>query len=100
MWKHLEHQNIVPIVGITSTPLQLISEWMPGGDLTEYIKEYPDVDRLDLVGAPPAVFGPTLTLTISYVISPGAFTFSTPAMWFTVISRECVMVPNPVSPLY
>lgn len=51
MWKRLAHPNIVPLLGITSTPLQLISEWMPGGDLTEYIKKNPDVDRLDLVGA-------------------------------------------------
>jgi hypothetical protein len=49
----LEHKNIVPLLGITLAPLQLISDWMPGGDLTEYIKKDPDVDRLDLVGAFP-----------------------------------------------
>ena len=56
MWKHLDHQNVVPLLGITSTPLQLISEWMPGGVLTEYIKKNPGVDRLGLVGVLPVIF--------------------------------------------
>ena len=52
VWKHLAHPNIVPLLGITSTPLQLISEWMPCGGLIEYVREIPDVDRLGLVGVP------------------------------------------------
>ena len=51
MWKYLKHPNIVPFLGITSAPRQLISEWMPGGDLLGYIEGHPDADRLDLVGA-------------------------------------------------
>ena len=50
MWKRLDHQNLVPLLGITSTPLQLISEWMPNGNLLEYIRSHPDTDRLGLVG--------------------------------------------------
>lgn len=50
MWKHLKHPNVVPLLGITSAPLQVISEWMSGGNLPGYIKENPDVDRLRLVG--------------------------------------------------
>ena len=50
MWKHLVHPNIVPLFGITPVPLQLISGWIPGGDLTEYIRKHPGVDRLGLVG--------------------------------------------------
>ena len=34
---------------MTSTPLQLVSEWMPGGDLTEYIGKHPETDRPGLV---------------------------------------------------
>lgn len=60
VWKRLEHQNIVPFLGITLTPLQLISEWMPGGALAEYIKKNPDADRLSLVGHFLAVLYPTL----------------------------------------
>ena len=61
MWKYLKHQNIVPLLGVTSTPLQLISEWMPGGNLTEYVKKRPGVDRLNLVGASLVAFDATLT---------------------------------------
>jgi serine/threonine protein kinase len=61
VWKHLRHQNIVSLIGITSTPLQVVSEWMPGGDLTEYIKTHPDTDRLGLVGVLPPV--PNVMLT-------------------------------------
>ena len=64
MYKRLVHPNIVPLLGITPSPLQLISEWMPSGNLTEYIKKCPDVDRLGLVGVPPVImFDPTLTRT-------------------------------------
>jgi len=61
VWKHLEHPNIVPFLGITSTPLQLISEWMPGGDLTEYIRKHPDTDRLRLVGFLPPTLDDVFT---------------------------------------
>jgi serine/threonine protein kinase len=85
VWKRLEHGNIVPLLGITPDPLQLISEWMPGGDLTEYIKKHPGVDRLSLASIPAAVFGHMLTPATSYLMSLKAFTFSTPATLFTVI---------------
>jgi len=60
VWKRLVHRNIVPFLGITSTPLQLISEWMPNGDLVEYIRKHPSVDRLRLVGVPAIVLEPCL----------------------------------------
>ena len=50
MWKHMIHKNVLPLLGITSVPLQLISEWMAGGDLQEYIRRCPSSDRLELVG--------------------------------------------------
>ncbi|KAF9643894.1 kinase-like protein [Thelephora ganbajun] len=46
MWKRLKHPNIVPLLGVTITPLQLISTWMPGGNLPEYIRTHPNADRL------------------------------------------------------
>ena len=62
MWKHLKHPNIVPFLGaITADPLQLVSEWMPGGNLTEYVTCHSDPDRLSLVGAPSIVFYSALT---------------------------------------
>ena len=51
MWKHLTHPNVVPLLGITITPFQLISDLMPGGDLPKYIKKHPDADRLVLIGS-------------------------------------------------
>ena len=77
IWKRLEHRNIVPLLGITTSPLQVISEWMPGGDLTEYIEKYPGEDRLSLASTPAIVFYPTLTSATSYLISLKVFTFFT-----------------------
>ena len=47
--KHLKHANIVPLLGVTTEPLELISEWMPGGELLGYIAGHPDADRLSLL---------------------------------------------------
>ena len=49
MWKHLGHPNIVPLLGVTITPFQFVSVWMPGGELSEYIGLHPHADRLGLV---------------------------------------------------
>ena len=49
MWKHLNHPNIVPFKGVTFDPLQLVSEWMPGGDLREYVKNSRDTNLIILV---------------------------------------------------
>jgi hypothetical protein len=57
--KHLTHSNIVPILGATTDPtlgvatdpLELISEWMPGGNLTTYIANHADADQLSLVSS-------------------------------------------------
>ena len=55
MWKHLTHPNILSLLGITTTPFQLISNWMSDGDLPGYIENNPSADRLRLVGAPPPI---------------------------------------------
>jgi len=49
VWKHLNHPNIVPFKGVTFDPLQLVSEWMPGGDLREHVKNNRDTDLITLV---------------------------------------------------
>ena len=51
MWKHLKHPNILPLLGATIFPRQLISGWVPGGDLSKYIEENPAADPLGLVCA-------------------------------------------------
>ena len=52
VWKHLAHQNVVRLLGVTANPLQLISDWMPGVNLMDYITTHPGADRLSLVGIP------------------------------------------------
>ena len=47
IWKNLDHPNIVPFKGVTLQPPQLVSEWMPGGHLHEYIKNN---HRANLIG--------------------------------------------------
>ena len=52
MWKHLRHPNVVPLLGVTITPAQLVSIWMSGGDLLDNVKK-PDANRLSLVSVVP-----------------------------------------------
>lgn len=49
MWARMRHPNIVPLYGVTTTPLQFVSEWMANGSITEYTNKHPGADRLGLV---------------------------------------------------
>jgi len=61
MWKRLTHPNILPLLGVTITPLfQLISNWMSNGNLTKYIEGNPGTDQLGLVRIPPVAVIPRL----------------------------------------
>jgi len=64
VWKNLSHPNVVPLLGVTADPIQLISGWMPDVDLTGYIGNCPDVDRLNLVGVPSTALCDVLTPSI------------------------------------
>ena len=79
MWKHLTHQNVLPLLGVTIDPFQLVSGWMSGGDLPDYIKRNPDADRLGLVGVPRHVY-PPLTPISSCPTSLGVSATYTPAI--------------------
>ena len=61
MWKRLDHPNIVPLLGVTASPLQLVSVWMTGGELPEYVNAHPHADRLGLVSICSAPMGTVLT---------------------------------------
>ena len=63
VWKHLVHPNIVPFLGATVDPPQLISDWMSGGDLAGFITNNPDADRLGLVSVPSTALYGILTLS-------------------------------------
>ena len=78
----------------TLAPLQLISEWVSGGVLTEYAEWYPGAAQPGLVGQsfPMYLFDPLLTSIARDPTSLEAFTFSAPATYLMPISREYVIV--------
>ena len=49
IWKRLRHPNIVSFIGVTTKPLQMVSEWMPNGTLTKYVENNPSANRIGLV---------------------------------------------------
>jgi len=51
IWKRLKHVNVVPFIGVTFAPLQIVSEWMSGGDLTAHLKSNPQTSRITLVSS-------------------------------------------------
>ena len=63
MWKYLNHPHILPLLGATISPPQLISVYMPAGDLSKYIEKNPDVNRIGLV-------------SVGFVVSPMTAPFS------------------------
>ena len=53
-WKTLRHPNVPPLIGVTMTETQfaMVSEWMANGNINDFVKAHPDVDRFGLVGVP------------------------------------------------
>ena len=49
MWKRLSHPNIVPFIGVTASPLQIVKEWMPNGTLMDFVEKTPCMNRISLV---------------------------------------------------
>ncbi|KAF9644343.1 kinase-like protein [Thelephora ganbajun] len=49
MRKHFMHRNVVPFLGAILNPPQIVSVWMPGGCLAEYVTTHPEKSRLDLL---------------------------------------------------
>ena len=51
-WKTLRHPNVLPLIGVTMTETQfeMVSEWMVNGNINDFVKTHPDIDRLGLVG--------------------------------------------------
>jgi hypothetical protein len=97
IWKRLAHPNIIPLLGVTLTPPQLISNWMSDGHLSGYIKRNPDADRLGLVGISTIASAHTHSVA-SYPTWPRASITSTPATLSMVTSRGYVAALNLVLP--
>ena len=49
VWKRLNHPNIIPFIGVTTSPLQMISDWVRNVTLMEFIEGAPGVTRISLV---------------------------------------------------
>jgi len=53
IWKRLSHPNVLPLLGVSVSEnpqyFRIISEWMPNGNVIEYIKFNPEANRLRLV---------------------------------------------------
>ena len=47
--KRLSHPNIVPFIGVTMDPFQMVAERISDGNLTKYLEEHPETDRISLV---------------------------------------------------
>jgi serine/threonine protein kinase len=52
MWKALHHPNVLPLVGVmmSGARFAMISEWMVNGNISDFVKARPDVNRIALVG--------------------------------------------------
>ena len=50
-WKTLRHPNVLPLIGVTMSEghFAMISEWMMNGNINDFVKTHPDVNRLELV---------------------------------------------------
>ena len=49
--KHLDHSNIIPFYGVSTTvaSICLVTPWYENGNIVDYLKKKPDVNRFDLV---------------------------------------------------
>ena len=50
-WGALRHPNVLPLLGVTISENRfvMVSEWLVGGNINEYMKAHIGVDRLELV---------------------------------------------------
>jgi len=51
MWKSLRHPNVLPLIGITmsETRFAMVSDWMVNGNINDFVRAHPKVDRLMLL---------------------------------------------------
>jgi len=55
-WKRLSHPNILPLLGVSVSAdpqnFRIVSDWMRNGNVMEYTRSNPEVNRLRLVSPP------------------------------------------------
>jgi len=51
VWRRISHPNIVPFLGVSEAlaPLSILSEWMPNGNVRNYVVKKTETSRLQLV---------------------------------------------------
>ena len=61
-WKHLQHPNILPLLGVTVNEYRfaLVSEWMENGNINEFAERDHRINRSELVCHNLTSAGPTL----------------------------------------
>ena len=47
--KKISHPNVASFIGVTTDPLQMVVERISDGNLTKYLEEHPEADRISLV---------------------------------------------------
>lgn len=88
LWLRLRHKNIVPLLGADMTlfPVCLVSVWMKYGNISGYLRRFPQEDRLRLVRPsttlPPHFLNRT---TGSSLTSQKVSSICTRKAWCTVI---------------
>jgi len=61
-WRHLRHPNILPLLGATLEAeeprlrFSLVSEWMDNGNISSFVKDRGDVNRVQLVSYHVCIF--------------------------------------------
>ena len=88
VWKRLQHPNVLSFLGFCSVapPFSLVYPWMSNGNLSDYVRENPSVNKLGLVGSyssqvdmsndpdplSPSVTGRRLRVDLPTQVSPGS----------------------------
>ena len=51
IWRTLRHPSVLPLLGIVMNEPRfvMVSEWMPNGNINEFVRVHPDANRLELV---------------------------------------------------
>ena len=52
-WKALQHPNVLPLLGVimTETEFAMVSEWMPNGNINQFLTVHKDANRFELVSS-------------------------------------------------
>jgi len=53
-WKALQHPNVLSLLGVimTETEFSMVSEWMPNGNINQFVSAHQDANRFELVCLP------------------------------------------------